>query len=118
MRLLLMLLTALSLYGSDSFITKEEYAKQLYHNPRGIGCHLCHGEQGQGRIIANYEHKKEKKTFGGPSIKDTEYSRFAKALNSRVRGMPRYFLTDMEIQALYYYLQMQKKKGNDGQKHD
>ncbi len=108
-----LLLLVLSLNASESFITKEEYAKQLYHNPRGIGCHLCHGESGQGRVIATYEEKKDEKSFSGPAIRDIDYKRFSKALNRRVRGMPRYFLTEGETKALYYYLQIKKKRESE-----
>ena len=34
-------------FASD-FITKNEYAKMLYQNPRGIGCDKCHGSGGEG----------------------------------------------------------------------
>lgn len=92
------------LFGASSFITPVEYASQLYKNPRGIGCHHCHGENGEGKIVANYVHKKVQKTFEGPRINSLEYSKFYSALNNRVDGMPRYFLTQKEIEALYLYL--------------
>lgn len=116
MKLWLALLLGVSLYASESFITKEEYAKQLYHNPRGIGCHLCHGESGEGKTIANYEEKNIQKSFAGPAIKESDFDRFYHVLNKRNRGMPRYFLTDNEIKALYYYLQIINKKPENGSK--
>lgn len=92
------------LYATSSFITADEYAAQLYKNPRGIGCQHCHGENGEGKLIAKYVHKNKQKSFQAPSIKDVPYKKFYKALNKRVKGMPRYFLTTKEIEALYLYL--------------
>ena len=104
MRFFLIFFLSFPLFAADSFITMEEYARQLYHNPRGIGCFHCHGEDGRGLTVARYTHKNEEHAFTGPAIHQTDYETFVKALNSRVRGMPRYFLTDNEIRALYYYV--------------
>jgi len=104
MRTMVLLFFALRLFGSGSFITQEEYANQLYHNPRGIGCHLCHGERGEGMHIADYIHKGEKKSFDPPAINTLSYDQFTQALKRRNEGMPRYFLTIDEMHALYYYL--------------
>jgi hypothetical protein len=103
MRIFVLLFLAFPLFA-DSFITLEEYARQLYKNPRGIGCHHCHGEEGKGLTVARYIHRKEKRTFAGPPIDGVPLAAFSEALDSRVRGMPRYFLTPKEIKALYYYL--------------
>ncbi|MEA1919105.1 MAG: cytochrome c [Campylobacterota bacterium] len=99
----------LSLTANEDFITKDEYASQLYNNPRGISCALCHNENGSGKLIAKYTHKEESKRFETFDIKTLNYTDFHRALNSRIRGMPRYFLTDNEIKLLYYYLQQQRK---------
>ena len=115
MNYLLLLLTPLFLFASGSFITQKEYSAQLYKNPRGIGCQHCHGKLGEGRLIAKYVHKKEKRAFKGPPINKLEYGDFHRALSIRKNGMPRYFLTDEEIQALYLHLhrnKAQKKKKN------
>jgi hypothetical protein len=88
-----------------------EYASSLYKNPRGIGCYKCHGDSGEGRLVAKYIHKKETKTFGGPAINSIDFNGFYKALNTRKNGMPRYFLTTKEIQALYFYLQEKQNEG-------
>lgn len=97
------------LYGASSFITPKEYAAQLYKNPRGIGCHLCHGNKGEGKLIANYMHKKEKKSFKGPAVNTINFKEFHAALSKRIEGMPRYFLTDSEIEALYLHLHQNDK---------
>jgi mono/diheme cytochrome c family protein len=120
MRFFLAFLFGFPLFAADSFITMEEYARQLYQNPRGIGCFHCHGDDGKGKTVAQYRHKKESRSFEGPPIHKIGYRTFYKALNSRVRGMPRYFLTDSEIKALYYYVQEKKpktaEKGSNGSK--
>ena len=110
MRIFAVFLFCFPLFAADSFITMEEYARQLYQNPRGIGCHHCHGDDGKGKVVATYTHKKEQRAFGGPAIDTVSFPTFYKALNSRVRGMPRYFLTDSEIKALYYYLHRNERK--------
>ncbi|MDD4855130.1 MAG: cytochrome c [Sulfuricurvum sp.] len=104
MKVLVMLFIALHVYGAASFITKEEYAAGLYHNPRGIGCQMCHGESGEGRKIAAYKEKGEQKVFQGNPINRIPFSEFYHHVNSKIVGMPRYYLTDTEIQTLYYYL--------------
>jgi cytochrome c len=85
-----------------------EYSSSLYKNPRGIGCFHCHGEKGEGRLVAEYMHNKEKKSFAGPKINSINYDRFEKALESSIKGMPRYYLTTKEIKALFFYLQQIK----------
>ena len=110
MRYILFLSIPLLLMALSSFITETEYASQLYKNPRGIGCYHCHGENGEGKLIANYVHKKEKKSFSGPAIHEMSFAAFHKALNERKRGMPRYFLTKKEVKALYFYLQQNNIK--------
>lgn len=102
-----------ALFSDESFITQAEYSEQLYFQPRGIGCDKCHGEKGEGKLIASYEHKNEKKEFRPPAIKDLPFEKFYEALNKRIAGMPRYFLTDGEIRTLYLYLhpkRVNKKK--------
>jgi hypothetical protein len=110
MKYLTILILPVLLFCETTFITPTEYASQLYKNPRGIGCNLCHGENGEGKIVATYIDKKKKKTFGGSAINKVKYNTFYKTLNKRTRGMPRYFLTNKEIQALYLYLHLNDKK--------
>ena len=115
MKYILFFLPPLALFATASFITPAEYASQLYKNPRGIGCNKCHGESGEGRLIATYKHKGKKRFFRGPKISRMHYSEFYRALNSRKRAMPRYFLTDREIQALYLHLHQDKNKQEEGE---
>lgn len=104
MKVFLALFIVLQVYGATSFITKEEYAASLYHNPRGIGCQMCHGERGEGKRIASYKDKGEKKVFEGKPINKITFEQFYSRIHSKIVGMPRYYLTDVEIQTLYYYL--------------
>ncbi len=110
MRGVFLLFLTFTLSYAESFITKEEYAAGLYHNPRGVGCHLCHGEEGEGKLIARYRDKGEGKIFAGKAINKLPFRDFYLKLNSRILGMPRYYLTDTEIQTLYYYLHREEFK--------
>jgi len=96
-----------------SFITESEYASQLYHSPRGIGCHKCHGEKGEGRLIATYKEKGEKRSFHPPAIVGLDFESFTKAMGKRQKGMPRYFLTPQEVKTLYIYLHPQEGEDAD-----
>ena len=48
---------------NNSFITKYEYGKMLYNNPRGIGCNKCHGEKAEGKKIVDFTHTYNKKEY-------------------------------------------------------
>ncbi len=110
MKIFVLFLIPLALFAKSTFITPNEYETQLYKNPRGIGCQLCHGENGEGKLIAEYVHKNKKKSFNGPSIDTLTFREFYLALNKRKRGMPRYFLTDKEIKALYRHVHKEQKQ--------
>ncbi|MFT5661693.1 MAG: mono/diheme cytochrome c family protein [Sulfurimonas sp.] len=112
MKYILLLLLSLSLSAESTFITPLEYASQLYKNPRGIGCQHCHGNNGEGKLVAKYKHENEDKEFRGPVIHSMNFKDFHKALNKRKTGMPRYFLTKKEVQALFLFLQQEKKNAN------
>lgn len=93
-------------YGKDeSFITIEEYGQELYKNPRGIGCIQCHGDNGRGKTIAIYKEKGKQKILKGPDITKLDFKTFkARTLQDR-SVMPKYHLTDEEIEAIYLFLQ-------------
>ena len=93
--------------SSNSFITKVEYGKLLYKNPRGIGCNLCHGENGEGKFIATYQHKNFSFSINTANIKKLTYKEFLKNINNSKNSsiMPQYFLTNEEIHSIYVYLQ-------------
>ncbi|CAD7287019.1 hypothetical protein LMG7974_00201 [Campylobacter majalis] len=105
-------------FGAD-FITKTEYAKMLYKNPRGIGCNLCHGEKAEGKIISKYLQKDRKtkqnlqKELVTPPINNISLDRFKQALSNPKSVMPSYFLTDEEILILYEYIRNFEKRTNN-----
>ena len=103
------LLLLLSLEAED-FITKMEYAKMLYSNPRGIGCILCHGKNGEGSIIAKYKHRGKEKELKAPAINNLSKKSFFSALKGTNSVMPQYFLTSQEIEALYFFVTSEVKK--------
>ncbi len=100
------------LQAEESFLTNEEYARMLYQNPRGISCAKCHGPHGEGGVISRYIEKGALRTITAPPIVDLPMRRFKKALRRRKGLMPEYFLTDVEMAYLYYYLLGQKKPGH------
>ena len=114
-RCFLFLLFVSFLNANDSFISDKEYAKMLYKNPRGIGCDKCHGERGEGKIIASYFVKRKdlkikiKKEIKAPTINDISKIDFFKSFKIKHKVMPTYFLTIQEIESLYYYIKNQKK---------
>lgn len=112
----------------NSFITKFEYGKMLYNNPRGIGCNTCHGEKAEGKKMVNFKQEHDNKIYNCslviPSITETDYETFYEKVNSKknpnkkfekeqvceklvyyANVMPTYFLVDDEIEAIYYYIQ-------------
>lgn len=114
------------------FITKPEYGKMLYENPRGIGCNTCHGDKAEGKKIVQFKHifKEDKYlcTLYTPSIKDVSYEVFKDKVNQRKNKkkifkddeiceklidnsniMPTYHLTEEEIESIYYYIKSIRK---------
>lgn len=116
MRLILFLLPIFLLAKENWFITKLEYGKMLYHNPRGISCAKCHGENGEGKIITRYyiikNNHKILKTIKAPDITNTDFDAFREKLfHKKLSIMPKYnYLTPQEISALYLYIQSLRNK--------
>ena len=113
---------------NNSFITKYEYGKMLYNNPRGIGCNSCHGNDARGRKMVDFKQLHDKKIYNCsliiPDIKNIDYGAFSTKVNSKKNSnvkfekeqvceklihyanvMPTYFLVQDEIDAIYYYIQ-------------
>ena len=89
------------------FITKKEYAKMLYQNPRGIGCHKCHGVDAKGQILVNYIYKNKNHTIKATNLTKLSKKEFFKAFykkRDKKSIMPEYFLTKEEIDTLYFYV--------------
>ncbi len=110
MRVIFVVFVLVVSLNAEDFITKMEYAKMLYFNPRGIGCNLCHGKRAQGSIIARYKVKGKRKTLRAPAINDLTLAQFSQALKKTHKVMPTYFLTDKEIDILYFYVTSKSKK--------
>lgn len=114
MPFILVFFLSLNAFGGD-FISPMEYAKMLYESPRGIGCHKCHGDRGEGKVIARYKEidkqdgKNKQKKFKVPPINNISEKKFIEALRSGKGIMPTYFLTKYEAQSLYYYIKEQQK---------
>ncbi|MDX1809075.1 MAG: cytochrome c [Sulfurospirillaceae bacterium] len=102
-------LLSVAVFGED-FITKMEYAKMLYVNPRGIGCDECHGKKGEGMIIAKYKVKGKPRVLKAPPINSLKKEVFYQALHKSHKVMPTYFLTDKEIDVLYFYVKSEANK--------
>ena len=95
---------------AEDFITKMEYAKMLYSNPRGIGCNKCHGEKGEGSVISKYMVKGKIVILEAPNITNVSKERFFQALSTPHKVMPTYFLTWHEIDSLYYFVSSEVKR--------
>ena len=112
----LILLIPILIFAKDWFITKLEYGKMLYNNPRGISCAKCHGENAKGKIIAKYYIVKNKhkilKIIKTPNIQNIPFKKFkAKLFHKNLSIMPRYnYLTNEEINAIYLYIQSLSKE--------
>ena len=114
---------------NNSFITKYEYGKMLYNNPRGIGCNSCHGNDARGKKMVDFKQEvRDKRIYNCslvvPDIKNIDYKTFSTKVNSKknpnlkfekdqvcekliyyANVMPTYFLVEDEIDAIYYYIQ-------------
>jgi len=92
----------------NSFITKFEYGQMLYENPRGIGCHKCHGKDAKGSFIALYKDKdKNIHKITAPNITNLTKEKFYKKVKvkkNKSKIMPTYFLTDDELDSIFFYI--------------
>ncbi len=95
---------------SESFISEYEYGQMLYNNPRGVSCSQCHGKSGEGQVIVQYKKSLGKEAIRGADIRKKTLHEMIKSVNAYHKVMPRYYLTDDEVKAIYGYLQ---KKNRD-----
>jgi len=102
--LLFPLLASSFLLAEATFITPEEYGAMLYKNPRGVGCHHCHGERGEGKVISTFKERGRDQSLFGPPIRGATIEQIERALNNRSMLMPRYMLSGSEIESLARYL--------------
>lgn len=101
----LWMLLPLMLWAEEDFISHYEYGEMLYANPRGISCSECHGQSGEGQTIVEYRDIHGKQALRGSDIRQNTLDEMIIAVNSYHEVMPRYYLTDEEVKAIYDYLQ-------------
>ena len=102
---LLWILLPLMLWGEEDFISHYEYGEMLYANPRGVSCAQCHGQSGEGQTIVEFRDIHGKQALRGSDIRKNSLDEMIKAVNTYHKIMPRYYLTDEEVKAIYDYLQ-------------
>ena len=105
----LWLLFPLLLTANEDFISPYEYGEMLYNNPRGVSCAQCHNDNGEGKDIVSYKHAGSMIVLKGSDIREKSLSEMIKAVNTYHKVMPRYYLTDKEVEVIFNYL---KKKNN------
>jgi len=96
------------LFAEEDFLSDIEYAKKLYHDPKGISCAQCHGEKGEGSVLSAYviqlDGKKKLKDIEAPRINNIKMFDFLKAFEKKINYMPTYYLTDKELAYIYFYI--------------
>jgi len=101
----LLLLFPVLLVANEDFISHYEYGEMLYSQPRGVSCAACHGESGEGKIIVSFKDRHGQKVLRGPDIRKKSLDSMIHSVCSEHKIMPRYYLTDEEVKAIYDYLQ-------------
>ncbi|SFV58959.1 hypothetical protein MNB_SV-8-236 [hydrothermal vent metagenome] len=103
--LLCSLLGTKFIYADEDFISHYEYGEMLYQNPRGVSCLQCHGDSGEGTTIVEFRDIHGKQAIKGSDIRKESLQAMIHAVNSYHKIMPRYYLTEEEVKAIYDYLQ-------------
>jgi len=106
----LLVLLPLLLGANEDFISHYEYGEMLYNNPRGVSCSQCHGTDGSGTTIVEFRDIHGKQAINGSDIRKESLQAMIKSVSSYHEIMPRYYLTNEEVKAIYDYLQ--KKNEN------
>jgi len=106
----LLIFISIFLCADEDFISHYEYGEMLYSQPRGVSCAECHGESGEGRVIVEFRDIHGKKVLRGPDIRRESLTSMINSVNSYHKIMPRYYLTDEEVKAIYDYLQDKNKE--------
>jgi len=102
----LLFVLPLLLGANEDFISHYEYGEMLFNNPRGVSCSQCHGKDGAGTIIVKFRDEEGKQAvIKGSDIRRETLQSMIKSINSYHEIMPRYYLTDEEVKAIYDYLQ-------------
>ncbi len=102
--------------SAEDFISDFEYGQMLYRDSRAVSCVPCHGETGGGRDIVSYKNSKgETVTIRGSDIRHATLEQISNSLKKGKGIMPKYFLTDKEIQMIYAYLKEVNSENNESQ---
>lgn len=88
----------------EQFMTEEEYGGYLYQDPRGISCKRCHGEYGKGQHLVSYTSRGKSVDINAPDITQLDLDSFSNAVRKTNTIMPKYYLTDSEVRAIYKYI--------------
>ncbi len=117
LRALILLIFWIGLVFAEDFISEFEYGQMLYKDPRGVSCASCHGKLGKGEFIASFKDKNGTDIeFFGADIRGLGLKKFKRAVEKGGRIMPRYYLTDKEIEAIYKYVVQVNKIEKDAKK--
>ncbi|SFV64481.1 Putative periplasmic protein [hydrothermal vent metagenome] len=100
------LFVPLILFAQEDFISYYEYGEMLYANPRGVSCLECHGKSGEGTIIVSYQDIHGKAVLRGSDIRKKSLKEMMISVNHYHKIMPRYYLTNEEVKAIYDYLRV------------
>ncbi len=107
----LLVFVPLLLGASEDFISHYEYGQMLYSNPRGVSCSQCHGDNGEGCVIVSFKDVDGKeKVIKGLDIRQKSLTEMIKSADVYHEVMPRYYLTNEEIKAIYDYLQKKNQE--------
>jgi mono/diheme cytochrome c family protein len=98
------------LHAEESFMSHYEYGQMLYNNPRGVSCAKCHGVKGEGKKIVSYRDKKGTHTIKGSDIRHEDLKTLRDTLRKNHKIMPRYYLTDEEVEAIHDYIHAQNEE--------
>jgi len=113
---ILLIIAPFVLSAEEDFISHYEYGEMLYANPRGISCSQCHGEKGEGRVIVEYRDIHGKEKLKGSDIRNVDLGNMIDAVNTYHEVMPRYYLTNDEVQAIYDYIKSKNDITSNGLK--
>jgi len=101
----------LTLIYSEDFISEYEYGQMLYKDPRGVSCASCHGTVGEKTFIASYKREDgTNRDFYSPDIRELDLKKFKRALDRGGKIMPKYYLTDKEVEAIFKYIKTVNKE--------
>lgn len=105
MKIILVVTLLINFAFSEGFISDFEYGQMLYKDPRGVSCASCHGKLGEKTFIVSYKDDNgSKREFYAPDIRNLNYEKFKKALEKGGKIMPRYYLTNKEMETIYKYV--------------